>query len=164
MELLIVALMTSIIAAAGMEFFIRVNQQYVSQDGITEMQQNVRASLQEICREMRMAGFNTPDTVNAYSIANMSGSPDSLTVNRDTLSIQYYVDESDTLHPALMKSVNGNPEIYADDISDLQIGLVGPGTFQISITAKSFRSDDQIMGGDKFARTLTQVISLRNSN
>jgi Tfp pilus assembly protein PilW len=164
LELLIVALMTSIIAAAGMEFFVRVNQQYVSQDDITEMQQNVRASLEEICRELRMAGFNTPDTVAAYSVSDVSGHADSLTVNRDTLSIRYYVDESDTLHPTLMKEVNGNAEIYADEISDFQINVINPGAFQVSITANTTKTDDQIMSGQKLARTLTQVISLRNIN
>ena len=163
-ELLLVALMTTIVTAAGLEFFIRVNQQYISQEDISEMQQNIRASVEEISREVRMAGFNTPDTVVSYSLINLAGHPDTLTINRDTLSIRYYIDESDTLHPMLMKEINGAPEIYADDISDFQITQVSPGVLRISITANSFKNDDQIMSGHKFARTLSQVVSVRNAN
>ena len=163
-ELLLVALMTTIVTAAGLEFFIRVNQQYISQEDISEMQQNIRASIEEISREIRMAGFNTPDTVVSYALVNLTGHPDTLTINRDTLSIRYYVDESDTLHPMLMKETNGAAEVYADDISDFQIAQVSPTVLRISITANTMKSDDQIMGGHKFARTLTQVVSLRNTN
>lgn len=163
-ELLIVALMTTIVAAAGLEFFVRVNQQYVSQDGISEMQQNIRASMQEISRELRMAGFNIPDTVSAYIFANLTGNPDTLTINRDTLSIRYYVNDTDTLHPMLMKEVNGVTEIYADEISDFQITQVSLSTLRVSITANTLKTDDQIMGGQKFARTLTQLVNIRNAN
>ena len=164
LELLLVALMTSIVAAAGFHFFVRVNQQYISQEEICEMQQNARASLQELCREVRMAGFNTADTVAAYRIINSGSDPDTITVNRDTLSIKYYVDMSDTLHPLLMKSVNGAADIYADEISDLQINVINPRTLKISITSNSVKTDDQIMDNKKFKRTLTQVVSLRNLN
>ena len=35
--------------------------------------------------------------------------------------IQYFVNRSDTLHPMLMRTINGEPpQIYADDIFDLQ--------------------------------------------
>ncbi len=163
-ELLIVALMTSIVAAAGFHFFVRVNQQYMSQEDITEMQQNARASLQELCREIRMAGFNTPDTVGAYELVDLTGNADTLTINRDTLAIKYYVDKSDTLHPMLMKAVNGNSEIYADEISDMQIDVVSASSIEVSITANSVKFDDQVMNGHKFERTLTQIVSLRNIN
>lgn len=164
MELLIVALMTSIVAAAGFHFFVRVNQQYISQDEITEMQLSAQASLHELCRELRMAGFNTPDTVVAYEIVDLTSDSDTLTVNRDTLSIRYYIDRSDTLHPMLMKEVNGTPEIYADEIDDLQIVVLNPMSIRISITANTARLDNGIMNGHKFERTLTQAISLRNIN
>jgi len=163
-ELLIVSLMTCIVAAAGFHFFIRVNQQYISQEDITETQQNVRASLQELCREIRMAGYNTPDTVSAYELVDLTGDSDTLTVNRDTLSIKYYIDRSDTLHPMLMKSVNDNAEIYADEIKDMQINVISTKSIEVSITANSAKFDDQVMGGHKFERTLTQVVSLRNVN
>jgi len=163
-ELLIVALMTSIVAAAGFEFFVRANQQYVSQDDITEMQQNVRASLQEISHEFRMAGFNIPDTISAYSIYDLTSAPDTLTINRDTLTIRYYIDESDTLHPVLMKEINGTSEIYADEISDFQVAQVGTGQVRLSVTANTVKTDDQINEGEKLARTLTQVVSMRNVN
>jgi cytochrome c553 len=74
------------------------------------------------------------------------------------------VDESDTLHPALMKEINGTAEIYADEISDFQVAQVGAGQIRLSITANTLKEDDQINEGEKLARTLTQVVSMRNVN
>lgn len=128
------------------------------------MQNSARASLQELCRELRMAGFNTPDTISAYELVDLSDEPDTITINRDTLSIRYYVDCTDTLHPLLMKEVNGSAEIYADEISDLQVVVASTNSLEVSITANSIKEDDAIMNGKKFQRTLTQAVSLRNIN
>jgi hypothetical protein len=128
------------------------------------MQHRARASLQELCRELRMAGFNTPDTIVAYEIIDLTSSADTITVNRDTLSIRFYIDNADTLHPLLMKEVNGNTEVYADEISDMQFNVISANQIEISVTANSAKTDDQVMSGQKFERTLTQVVNLRNIN
>jgi biotin operon repressor len=163
-ELLIAALLTTIIASAGLSFYIRANQQYISQENISDTQQNARASIQEICREIRMAGFNIPDSVNAYQIMSVADNPDTLTINRDTLSIRYYIDEADTLHPQLIRELDGTPTIFADDIHGFEVTVIAANKIQVVITSKSAKTDDQILGGDKFCRTFTQVIGLRNVN
>ena len=162
LELLIAALMTSIVATAALTFFLRANQQYTSQDGISDMQQNVRASVQDIIRELRMAGYNLTDTTIApIAIDSLSGLTDTLSINRDTFTVKYYVDNSDSLHPALIKEVNGQANIYADEISDFDVSYIGNNSVRVTLTGKSARNDD-IMNGDRFERTVSQVVNLRN--
>ena len=122
LELLIAALLTSIIATAAFSFFIRTNEQYLSQDDISEMQQNVRASIQNITRELRMAGYCITDTtIIPLAIDSLSGLTDTLTIRRDTFTVKFYVDHSDSLHPALMKEVNGQAQVFADEISGMPL-------------------------------------------
>ena len=161
LELLIVAMITSVVATAALLFFLRTNQQYLSQDEIANMQQNIRASVEEIAKELRMAGFNIPDTIPPVEI-DSAGNPDTLVINRDTLIIKYYVDDSDSLHPTLIKEVNGRADIFADEISGFDVSVVGSKSIRITITANTAREDNQIMGGNRFARTATLLVNLRN--
>ena len=163
LELLIAAILTTIVATAALSFFLRANQQCIAQDGIAEMQQNVRASVQDIIRELRMAGFNLTDTtIVPIAIDSLSGLTDTLCVNRDTFTVKYYIDHSDSLHPTLIKDVNGQANIFADEISDFNISYIGNNSVRVSLTAKSARDDDDIMGGERFERTISQVVNLRN--
>jgi Tfp pilus assembly protein PilW len=163
LELLIAALLTVVISTAALSFFVRSNQQYFSQEDISETQQSLRASTQEIIKQIRMAGFNIPDTVNAIEIDSIAGAPDTITVHRDTFEIRFYIDNSgDSLHPNLIKEVNGTSSIFATDISDLSASRLSTKSVRIGVTAKSLRTDDQIMHGEKMTRSETQVVNLRN--
>jgi type II secretory pathway pseudopilin PulG len=163
LELLIAALLTIVISTAALSFFVRSNQQYFSQEDISETQQCLRASTQEIIKQIRMAGFNIPDSINAIEIDSIMGAPDTITVHRDTFEIRFYVDNSgDSLHPNLIKEVNGTTSIFATDISNLSASRLSAKSIRISVTAKSSKTDDQIMNGNKMTRSETQVVNLRN--
>jgi prepilin-type N-terminal cleavage/methylation domain-containing protein len=162
LELLVAALITAIVASAALAFFLRTNQQYFSQDEIAEMQQNIRASIQEIAGELRMAGYNIPDTIPPVEIDSLLSGPDTLVIHRDTLAIKFYVDESDTLHPCLIKDVNGVGNIFADEIESFDVSVVGSSSVRITLTATSARADDQIMNGDRFRKTASLVVNMRN--
>lgn len=164
LELLVAALLTVIISSAALTFYVRANQQYFSQEDVSEMQQCARASLQEIVKQTRMAGFGIPDTVNAIEIDSIVGSPDTLTIHRDTFEIRFYVNmPNDSLHPTLIKEVNGITSIYSDDISDLQASWVPPGSVRITVTARSPKKDRGVKNGQYLTRTETQIINLRNT-
>jgi prepilin-type N-terminal cleavage/methylation domain-containing protein len=164
MELLIAALLTVIISSAALTFYVRANQQYFSQEDISEMQQCARASLQEIVKQTRMAGFGIPDSVSAVEIDSIAGSPDTLTIHRDTFEIKYYVNiPNDSLHPTLIKEVNGNASIYSDDISDLRASWVPPASVRITITARTPKKDMGVRKGQYLTRSETQIINLRNT-
>jgi hypothetical protein len=164
LELLIAALMTVLVTTAAFTFFIRSHQQYISQENIAEAQENACASIEEISRQLRMAGYNIPDTINAFEVDSVSGGLDTLVIRRDTLEIRYYVDRSDTLNPNLMKEVNGVTEIFAEQISSFKVSRVAATSLKVTLKSCSDKKDSQIMGGKKFSRTESQTITIRNTN
>ena len=164
LELLIASLMTIIVTSAAFTFFIRSHQQYLSQEEISEAQENLRASVEEVCRQLRMAGFNIPDSINAFEIDSVSSGSDTLVINRDTLTIRYYVDQTDSLNPILVKEVEGFANIFAEQISDFQATPVGQRSLRITLSSQSYRHDDYIRQGNRVRRTETQVVTIRNVN
>lgn len=163
LELLVASLLTVIISGAALTFYVRANQQYFSQEDISEMQQALRASLQEIAKQTRMAGFGIPDTINAVEIDSIVGAPDTLTIHRDTFEIRYYINvPNDSLHPMLIKEVNGTATTYSDDISDLRASWVPPSSVRLTLTARTPKKDTGVKQGKYLTRTETQIINLRN--
>ncbi len=163
LELLIAAMLTIIISSAALTFLARSNQQYLSQEEISEMQQSLRASIQEVVKQLRMAGFGLADTVPPIVIDSVAGESDTLTVYRDTFAIKFYLDTTtDSLHPSLIKEINAVPSTYATDISQFEASWIPPKSIRITISAKTSKADYDIGGGNALVRTESQVVSLRN--
>jgi len=163
LELLIAAMLTIVISSAALTFLAHSNQQYLSQEEISEMQQSIRASIQEVVKQLRMAGFGLADTVPPIVIDSVAGASDTLTVFRDTFAIKFYLDTvTDSLHPSLIKEVNNVPSIYATDISQFQASWIPPKSIRITISAKTAKADYDIGGGNALGRTESQVVNLRN--
>ena len=57
-ELLVAMTMAAVVMAAVYTLYKTQQDSYIAQDQVVEMQQNVRASLYQMARDMRMAGFN----------------------------------------------------------------------------------------------------------
>ena len=57
-ELLVAMAITAVVMAAVYTLYKTQQESYIAQDQVVEMQQNVRASLYQMARDMRMAGFN----------------------------------------------------------------------------------------------------------
>ncbi len=92
--------------------------------------------------------------------------------------IKFYLNRADTTHPELMmSSINGTPQIYADDISDLQFTyrlkngttVDVPVNYQdvvevlISITGRSTNPDPDLPAGKQYRyRTFNTSVMLRN--
>jgi type IV pilus assembly protein PilW len=57
-ELLIALFISSVMAAAIFNLFIAQNKSFSIQDQVTEMQQNIRAALNLMVKEIRMAGYD----------------------------------------------------------------------------------------------------------
>jgi Tfp pilus assembly protein PilV len=75
-EALIALLLTGVVSLAIFKAYITQHQHYVAQDDITNVQQNARAGLDEMTRQIRMAGFQLPTGLNPLRVANAN--PDSL--------------------------------------------------------------------------------------
>lgn len=64
-ELMIVVALSGIVMAAVYSIYIAQQKSYIAQDQVVEMQQNIRAALDLMEREIRMAGYDSTKTANA---------------------------------------------------------------------------------------------------
>jgi len=160
-ELLIASVLSALVTFAAMDFYLTQHRQYLIQEQVSDMQQRGRAALEEISYDLRQAGYNTPDTAVAYSIYDNPNGPDSLKINHHNNTISYYIDQSDTTHPDLIKSVNNNPQVFAEDIEDLQITSMGSTLLQVQITARTSSVDD-MTAKDYRRRNYSTRVQLRN--
>lgn len=228
-EVLLALLLTGIISAAMFRVYINQHHAWIVQDNVIEMQQNARAAIDELTRQIRMSGyavpnglqafdaFNTnPDTICIYYKTQMCDAPiehdmpqpsselrcdghdvscfyagqfcyiydpnlesgEFFTIshvqtgsahiqhNTDVLSrsypagsqlmsiemIKYYIDQSDTAHPRLMvQFANQTPQIYAEDIEDLQFTYVLKNG--ITVDEPVLKNDVRQIGIELKART-----------
>lgn len=217
-EVLIAAVIAAIVVGAGFQVFINHNKSQVIQSGITNMQQNARAAVDELVHNIRRAGYLLPGGTPALAAWNCD--PDTIMITfmkepactasvsatmtqpsaelecdgsnlgcfqdnqwayiydpgtdsgeffyitqvRDDISHllhgtaplsksyplgsqvcvltqqKYYIDKSDTSHPRLMvKNCGGAPDVYADDIEDLQFQYkMANGTLLDTITVDRY--------------------------
>ena len=159
-ELLIGALMSLIIASAVLGFYLNQHEQWLIQEEISDMQQNCRATIDELTRYLRKAGYMMP-LQTAYVIGGNSITvyfKDSTKVD----TVQFYVSNTDPLHPNLMRKVNKlQPELFAENIETIQ--FVQAGTMiQLTLTARENTKDESFPGDHYRRRTIQSRIKLRN--
>ncbi|MEW5923091.1 MAG: prepilin-type N-terminal cleavage/methylation domain-containing protein [Candidatus Zixiibacteriota bacterium] len=174
-ELLIAMFITGVLAAAGFEFYISMHNQTLAQEEISDMQQASRASLQDITRTLRMAGYKI-------------GSHDPYAINGDSLyiffngtqpvdSVLYYLadySESELAGMAsfptgstphkLMKKVNSaTAELFADYITDVTFTAINSSTVQVTIDVQAAQPDEDFVDNGGY-RTFTalETVNLRN--
>lgn len=203
-EILVAAVVGAIATASAIEIYIHHHKNWIIQEGVSDLQQNGRAAIEELSSKIRMAGYRLPEGLEAiisgsqvgtldpdsitlvflkepactttiyapmpqpsselkctgdincfedgmwcyiwdpfaregefFEITQVQNSPSHLQHNTMSLSkcypagskiyifdvIRFFVDDwSDTLHPRLMRQeFSDTPDIYADNITDLQI-------------------------------------------
>ncbi len=87
METLIALSITGIVTASIMKLYITQHQNYMTQEDITTIQQNARASIDELTRQIRMAGRDIPAGIKAIYAYD---------TNPDTLMISFRSGNCDT--------------------------------------------------------------------
>ena len=132
MEVLVALFLAGLVTAAVFEIYISQHKNWMIQDDVTDIQQNARAAIDELARNVRMAGYALPfglDAIEAYD------------TNPDTIIINYYSGNCEAV--VELDMANGSSELHCDghDISCFQDGqwayIGDPGTgagefFQIS--------------------------------
>jgi Tfp pilus assembly protein PilW len=90
LEIMIALGITSFVTAAIFRLYVTQHQHYMVQDDITEVQQNARASIDQLARTIRMAGYATPVGLTPIQAYN---------TNSDTIVLAYKEDgcEASTL-------------------------------------------------------------------
>lgn len=174
-ELLIAMFITGILAAAGFEFYISMHNQTLAQEEISDMQQASRASLQDITKTLRMAGYK----IGAHAPYRING--DSLLIfysdTQPVDTIMYYLEDytsaellSMPTFPTgssphkLMKKVNSTAaELFADYITDVTFIAVNASTVQVTIDVQAAQPDeDFVNNGGYRTYTALETVNLRN--
>jgi len=93
LEVMIALLITSVVTTAIFKLYITQHKNYLTQDDVTNIQQNARASIDEMTRHIRMAGFDLPLGLPAITAAN---------TDPDTITITYLSSGCDTYLSAPM--------------------------------------------------------------
>jgi len=136
-EVLIAALLTLIIGAAALGFYVTQHNSWLVQEDVSEMQQNIRVALDEISKNIRQAGFGVP-----------SPHP-TILVQENTLTIFY-------------REVNSNyARAYAEDIESIQFNQADK-LITISIVAREGRKDPEYTGDGYRRRTISSRARVRN--
>lgn len=104
-EMLIAFALTGIVTASVLKAYVTQHKNYMIQDDITHIQQNVRASIDELARQCRMAGYAIP--LGLQSIEASNTDPDSIT-------IVYHDDGCDTYLSETMSSASAELNCATD--------------------------------------------------
>lgn len=113
LELLISAAISVIIVGSALSVYLAQHKHMIIQDQISDMQQNVRAGMQELATKIRMAGYNVPDGIQAINASNTN--PDSIEIIFDS-----EVVDGVTLNQAM---ANTSADLLCDgNLAPLQVG------------------------------------------
>jgi len=113
-EVLIALLITGVITAAMFRVYLNQHHAWMIQDSVIEMQQNGRAAIDELARQIRMTGYGIPN--GATPMITVDGNPDSIFV--------YYEPENScevTLEQT-MSSYTENLRCTGHDVSCFSVG------------------------------------------
>jgi prepilin-type N-terminal cleavage/methylation domain-containing protein len=93
LEVMIALTIMGVVTTAIFKLYITQHKNYMTQDDITTIQQNVRASIDELSRHIRMAGYDLPLGLPSITAAN---------TDPDTITITYLSNGCDTYLSAAM--------------------------------------------------------------
>jgi len=168
-EMLIASFLSLLVGGASLHFYLSQHKSWLAQNDVSDVQQNARATLDEIAAQLRMAGYGTgiypPFVVgtNALTVYTVRDS------QVDT--IRYFVGYGDydgyreyDKIPLLFRRTNsGAPEVFTEGIETLKISKISGTLFEVSVTARSSRTDEAVTDPDGYRRrVLTTRVSIRN--
>jgi type II secretory pathway pseudopilin PulG len=91
-EVLIALALTGIVTLAIMNTYVIQHENYLVQDDVTTMQQSARACIDELTRQVRMAGHQLPIGLKAIEASNTD--PDTIVVTYHGNGCDTYLDEA----------------------------------------------------------------------
>jgi hypothetical protein len=148
----------------------------INQEQVSDMQLSCRASLDQICSSLRVAGFKIDGAHAAYRIngeslfvfASISQPVDTVLYflqSYDEYELQLDDSLANSLEPRkLMIQVNnGTPVVYADNINTISYTPLSTSAVQVSLTVQPLRADEKFVVNEGFRmHTETERVKLRN--
>jgi len=92
-ELLVAMAITAVVMAAVYTLYKTQQDSYIAQDQVVEMQQNVRASLYQMARDLRMAGFNPLRSPNVGGFLTQLPDDGGGTTTTNSTNIAFTIDQ-----------------------------------------------------------------------
>jgi len=92
-EVIIALVIMGVVITSIFKLYVSQHQNYLTQDNLTIVQQNARASIDELGRHIRMSGFDVPLGLPAITAAD---------TNPDTITLTYRSQNCDTYLAAAM--------------------------------------------------------------
>jgi len=168
-EMLIASFMSLLVAGASLHFYLSQHQSWLAQNDVSDVQQNARATLDEIADHLRMAGYGTsiyPSFVlgtNALTVYTVRDSQID-TINYFVGYGDYETYREDSNIPMLFRQINKEaPEVYTEGIEALKVRQLTGTLFEIAIVARSSRRDEGAVDQDGYRRReLTTRVRIRN--
>ncbi|MBN2372402.1 prepilin-type N-terminal cleavage/methylation domain-containing protein [bacterium] len=137
-ELLIVMGISSILLIAVYETFISERRAITAQELITEMHQNVRAALDMMVREIRMAGYD-PTGAGFTGIVNPTSSQIGILLDQNSNGDHYdsneditYSYDSANLRIRRKTGISGTNQPFAENITLFHLDYFDPNGAQLS--------------------------------
>ena len=104
-ELMIALVLTGIVTLAIMKTYVTQHENYLVQDDVTTMQQGARACIDELTRQIRMAGHDLPLGLPAIVATN---------TNPDTITVRYHGNDCDTYLSEAMPNTSAELKLGSD--------------------------------------------------
>ncbi|MDH4158172.1 MAG: prepilin-type N-terminal cleavage/methylation domain-containing protein [candidate division Zixibacteria bacterium] len=92
LEVIISLAVMGVVTTAIFHLYVTQHKNYLTQENITVVQQNARAAIDELVRQVRMAGHQLPDPVPA--IVASDGNPDTIVVSYVSADCDTYLADS----------------------------------------------------------------------
>ena len=190
-ELLVALALSGILMAAFYRVFIGGQRVYTVQEQVVDMQQNARAAMDRMTREIRMSGYRKDILASQGNISgftqvitpgddvnNLGTHDDRITIVIADKAVTYRLQWSSTDPgmPVLVRDENGVTEVMADNIETLQFTytlrngatLDSPSSpddirmVKVSFTARTKSADPQLSGDGYRRRRLSSFAMVRN--
>ncbi len=112
LEVIIALIIMGAVTTAIFQLYLTQHKNYMTQDDVTTIQQNARASIDELGRQIRMSGYDLPMTVDPVVSAN---------TNPDTITVTYRSNDCETYLATAMSQPSAQLEC-ASDVSCFHAG------------------------------------------
>jgi len=113
-ELMVALFLTSIVVTAVLGTYINQHKVVLVQEQVSDMQQNARTAIDELTRQVRMAGFALPLNLPAIVTAN---------TNPDTITINYNASSCSASLTSAMPQPSAELKMVGQDLSCYSVGM-----------------------------------------
>ena len=171
-EMLITGFLAGIVSLAALSFYQSQHSQLLQQNEVVDVQQNLRATMAEVTRQVRQAGYLAEG---ALPVQVMGSKNDMLLVryhDGDTVRSQiFYVLRDSIGRAALMTQLDGEaPMMFAENIDSISFASGGVGGnidwVRVDLVARTksagFRSVTPGVVDKHLFRRLSSLVKLRN--